>query len=334
MSRPRRNRDDSAQQLALREARSLANRKMAFTGHAIVWAATVLFLFVVAGMPAATIVATAWGIGLAAHGYFSVYGPQMRKKWIAGEVDRRLGATDRHERKQLESKHSRSVGELSASIAHEIRNPVTAAKSLLQQIGEDPSSDDNMEYARIALEELDRVEQSISHLLRFAREQDLDVQDMNLDAAIDSALDTFRDRIESTEVELERDVEACSMRGDPEKIRRVVINLVGNALDAVDGNNGASKRVRVSSGQNLADTEVWLRVKDNGEGIEPERLDKIFSPFHTSKKTGTGLGLAITRKVVEAHGGVIEVSSEVGSGTEFTVVFPRGGGVEAGDSHR
>jgi signal transduction histidine kinase len=307
---------------------------MAFNGHALMWGATVFFLFLVAGLTVAMIVASSWGIGLAAHGYFSVYGPEMRKKWIAGEVGRRLGSSSPVERKQLESKHSRTVGELSASIAHEIRNPVTAAKSLLQQIGEDPSSEDNMEYAKIALEELDRVEQSISHLLRFAREQDLDVRDMNLEDTIESALDTFRDRIESSDVDIERDVEPCSMRGDPEKIRRVVINLVGNALDAVDENNGASKRVRVSSGNNLADTEVWLRVKDNGEGIEPDRLDKIFSPFHTSKKTGTGLGLAITKKVVEAHGGLIEVTSDIGAGTEFTVVFPKGDGVEASDSHR
>jgi len=326
MSRSRNKRDRSPEAVALREARSMANRKMAFTGHAVVWGAVVLFLLFVAGFTVGMIVALGWGVGLAAHGYFTVLGPQMRNRWIAGEVDRRLQSSVTVERRQLEGKHSRDVGELSASIAHEIRNPVTAAKSLLQQIGEDPLSEDNVEYAKIALEELDRVEQSISHLLRFAREQDLELRQMDLADTIDSALDTLRERIESSDVEVQRDVEASSMRGDPEQIRRVVMNLVGNALDAVADGNGAAKRVRVSSGHNLADTEVWLRVKDNGPGIEVQRLDKIFSPFHTSKQSGTGLGLAITKKVVEAHGGTIDVTSAPGAGTEFTVVFPKSEG--------
>ena len=333
MSRSRKKHDRSPEEIALREARSLATRKMSFTGHAVVWGATVFFLLVVAGFTAAVITGLGWGIGLAAHGYFAVYGPEMRKRWIRTEVESRLRGNVSAERRQLEGKHARSVGELSASIAHEIRNPVTAAKSLLQQIGEDPSSDDNVEYAKIALEELDRVEHSIAHLLRFAREQDLALQSMDIAETIDSALDTFRDRIEASDVAIEKDLEAGQMRGDPEKIRRVVINLVGNALDAVDENNGSAKQVRVSSGRNLADTEIWLRVKDTGPGIEADGLEKIFSPFHTSKETGTGLGLAITKKVVEAHGGSIEVDSAPGSGTEFTVVFPKGGD-EAGHPRR
>jgi signal transduction histidine kinase len=113
--------------------------------------------------------------------------------------------------------------------------------------------------------------------------------------------------------------------GDPEQLRRVVINLVGNALDALDGRPSPPPRVDVEAGENLAGTEVWLRVRDNGPGIEPERLDKIFTPFHTSKSNGTGLGLPIARKIVESHGGSIEVESSVGKGTEFRVTLPKHG---------
>ena len=97
------------------------------------------------------------------------------------------------------------------------------------------------------------------------------------------------------------------------------------AIDALVGSTQAKPRVDVAAGENLAGTEVWLRVRDNGPGIEPERLEQIWTPFHTSKSNGTGLGLPITRKVVETHGGTIEVESPPGGGTEFRVVLPKAG---------
>ena len=113
------------------------------------------------------------------------------------------------------------------------------------------------------------------------------------------------------------------MVGDPEKLRRALLNLVGNALDALAGSETASPRVQVQTGDNLAGTEVWVRVRDNGPGMDEEALTRIWSPFHTSKEAGTGLGLAITRKIVEAHGGTIEVNSSVGKGAEFVLTFPK-----------
>ena len=82
-------------------------------------------------------------------------------------------------------------------------------------------------------------------------------------------------------------------------------------------------RIDVELGENLAGSEVWLRVRDNGVGIDSETLDKIFHPFFTSKESGTGLGLSITKKIVEAHGGQIEIQSELGQGAEFVLTFPK-----------
>jgi signal transduction histidine kinase len=193
-------------------------------------------------------------------------------------------------------------------------------------MGEDPSSEDNVEYANVALEELQRVEKSISHLLRFAREEDVEMSDVQLADIVDSALETFRDRIVQVGVEVDLDVApATDMRADADKLRRVIINLLGNALDAFEEREIASPRLQIASGENLAGTEIWIRVKDNGPGIEAERLDKIFSPFYTSKSSGTGLGLAISKKLVDAHGGSIEAHSAPGSGTEFVLTFPRQG---------
>ncbi len=321
--RPRRRaRDASPEERAYREARRVAALRLSFVTHLVPYAATCLFLLFVAGFRVAMIVALAWGIGVACHGFLAVLAPELRRRWIHEEVTRRVHVDVSRNRRELEGRHARSLEALSASIAHEIRNPITAAKSLVQQLGEDPGAGENVEYAKVALAELGRVERSISHLLRFAREEELEIKDVRLADVIDSALESLRDRFERQQVTLERDTQAAGhVAGDPDKLRRVVINLVGNALDALDGR--PAPRLEIAAGENLAGNEAWLRVRDNGPGIEPARLERIFNPFHTSKAEGTGLGLAITRKLVEAHDGSIEVDSRVGEGTEFVVRFPK-----------
>lgn len=292
--------------------------------HAFAFGSVCLFLLFVAGFRPAMIVALAWGIGLGSHWFAAIVAPRLRGRMIDEEVNSRLQTDVPRERRTLENEQSRRVEELSASIAHEIRNPITAAKSLVQQMGEDPGANDNVEYANVALEELERVERSISHLLRFAREEDIELRSVELRAVIESAIETFRDRLGKCGVIIELETESAGdMQGDPEKLRRVLINLLGNALDAFEEVDIQEPRIHVQAGENLAGTEVWVRVKDNGPGMDPERLAKIFSPFYTSKASGTGLGLAITKKVVDAHGGSIEAHSEPGSGTEFVLTFPK-----------
>ena len=201
---------------------------------------------------------------------------------------------------------------------------ITAAKSLVQQMGEDPNSSESIGYANVAIEELDRVERSISHLLRYAREEEVDLAPMRLCDVVESSLDSFRDRLSRSGVALKKELDSdAHMMGDPEKLRRVLINLVGNALDALEESATPKAVISVTVGENLAGTELWVRVRDNGPGIDPSTMEKIFSPFYTSKATGTGLGLAISKKLIDAHGGVIEAKSTPDTGTEFVVTFPK-----------
>jgi signal transduction histidine kinase len=313
----------SPEQIAYREAQDRAATRVRFFGHCVVWAMVTLFLIITAGFGEAMIVAFGWGIFLARQGYKAIIAPELERRFLEEELGWRMRRLA-EQKKVVENRTSRSLEELSASIAHEIRNPITAAKSLVQQMGEDPASVENVEYAKIALEELDRVERSISHLLRYAREEAMEQQDLVLTEIVDSALESFRDRLAKSGVKVERDHDGSgAMRGDPEKLRRVVINLVGNALDALEEAKTPDAKIVLSSGQNLAGSEVWLKVKDNGPGIPEDKIAKIWSPFFTSKAKGTGLGLAITKKLIEAHGGTIEVSSETQLGTEFTIVFSK-----------
>lgn len=279
---------------------------------------------------AATIVGVIWGLSLAGEYARRVIEPDLRDRWVRREVARELGRTAPLRRRKIEEEQTRRIEELSASIAHEIRNPITAARSLVQQMGEDPASGDNVGYAEVALEELGRVENSISHLLRYAREEDVQMEPMGMADVIDSSLTTLRDRIERRGVEIRTEIDSPGrMQGDPEKLRRVLINLIGNALDALEEAGVSNPRIAIEAGESLSGSEVWVRVRDNGPGMEPERLERIFSPFYTSKEAGTGLGLAISKKLVDAHGGSIEAHSREGAGAEFVLTFPKEGATSA-----
>jgi signal transduction histidine kinase len=316
----------SPEERALREARRRANRELAFLFHLLAYAGVEVFLVFVAGFRPALVVGLGWGIGLAFHYFAALVAPGLRRRMIEREVQRQVEVSAPAERRHLEDRHARSLERLAAGVAHEIRNPITAAKSLVQQMGEDPNAKETIAYANVALAELDRVERSISHLLRYARDEELDLREIRLGDVVDSALATFRDRAARLGAAIEREIDSPGpIRGDAEKLRRVVINLVGNALDALEQARTPQPRVRVLAGENLAGSQVWLRVRDNGPGIPPEVRERIFDPFYTSKQGGTGLGLALSRKIVEAHGGSLEVSSAPGEGTELVVTFPRRG---------
>jgi signal transduction histidine kinase len=310
---------------AYTEARRVAEEKVELWGK--FWRLAIVVVPLMIFVPwLAVIFLFFGGIDIAKRAYRVLYEPRLRERFVDEEVSKRIQLTVHEERRNLEDEHARSLEKLSASIAHEIRNPITAAKSLVQQIGEDPSALDNPEYASVALEELERVERSISHLLRFAREEEMRTAQIVMTDVLDSALETFRERAEREGVEIVRQFD-CEGRlpGDAEKLRRVAINLIGNALDSLIAAEIDKPRIGVSLGENLAGNEVWVRIVDNGVGIEQETLEKIFNPFYTSKEHGTGLGLPITKKLVEAHGGSIEVSSTRGGGAEFLLTFPKDG---------
>ena len=321
----------TAKEVAYREARKRASEKIAFLTHFIVYVAVLALILVSSGNLRATfIVALAWGIGIAFHYFKKLVAPGLRDRLIEDEVGRSIAQGVTQERRAAQTRHERSLEDLSASIAHEIRNPVTAAKSLVQQMGEDPLSSENIDYASVALEELDRVERSISHLLRYARDEEISFEPFEMADVVESTVDSYRDRIDllGVEVELQLDTRG-PMQGDAERMRRVLVNLVGNALDAVEQADTPVPRLQITGGENLAGTEVWVRIRDNGPGIQPDVIDKIFNPFFTTKDTGTGLGLALSKKVVDAHGGSMDVESNAEVGTEFVLTFPKSAGEAA-----
>jgi signal transduction histidine kinase len=313
----------SPEDRAYRAAQRRADEKVALS-RALLRAALItvpLLIFV----PIAGVIALIYfGLDVGRRAFRVFYEPRLRERFLQEEVQARVQSRVHSERRHLEDEHLRTLEQLSASIAHEIRNPITAAKSLVQQMGEDPVAADQEEYARVAIAELERVERSITHLLRFAREEEMRVEPIELVDVLESALETFRDRFARGEIELQREYDVTgSLDGDPEQLRRVVINLIGNAIEVLEEAEIRDPRVRVTMGENLAGSEIWLRIADNGRGFDEETRSRVFDPFYTSREEGTGLGLALCRKIVDDHGGTIDVASTPDAGTEFVISLPR-----------
>jgi signal transduction histidine kinase len=247
----------------------------------------------------------------------AVFGSRMLKeRFFDPAVEREL----RRERVVMQSEKQASIDELSSTIAHEIRNPIAAAKSLVQQMGEDPHSVENIEYAKVAIEELDRVERRISHLLKFAKEEDYDLALVNISTVVDSALTQMRAKLDAAKVHIARNyIGGPTVLVDAEKLRQVFANILDNAIDALEGVvEGRRIDLFIENGRGGA----TVRLRDNGCGIPADKLDRIFNPFFTTKEKGTGLGMAIAKKIVEAHEGTIDVVSKAGGGSEFIVSLP------------
>ena len=310
----------SPEEEALRRARRRAGAQAGFYAHLMSYLGVIAFLALInlftTRYPWFIWPAFGWGIGLFSH-WMAVFGSHMvRERYFDPAVEREL----RRERATMQTEKQASIDELSSSIAHEIRNPIAAAKSLVQQMGEDPTSVENVEYAKVALEELERVEHRVSHLLKYAKEEDYSFALVNLANVIDSALTQLRAKLDAAKIAISRNyIAGPTVQADAEKLRQVFANLVDNAIDALATiPEGRRIDLFLENGDGLA----TVRVRDNGCGIPSEKLDRIFNPFFTTKEKGTGLGMAISKKIVEAHEGAIEVASEVGRGTEFKVMLP------------
>ena len=216
----------------------------------------------------------------------------------------------------------RSLGELSAGVAHEIRNPLTGIATTAQVLREKLAGRDaEIEYIDVILQEIRRLDDIINNLLIFARPLTPEPSELKLAAVLQEALQLVEEEAagKSVSLELENalDEDTCQLDGD--QIKQVVLNLLLNALQACrDGGN-----VVLSLHESSRPGVIVIECSDTGEGITPEAADKLYNPFFTTRAEGTGLGLSISRKIIESHHGSIRHESEPGRGTRFFIELPR-----------
>ncbi|QDU19416.1 sensor histidine kinase [Urbifossiella limnaea] len=225
------------------------------------------------------------------------------------------------ERDALRAEQLALVGQMAAGVAHEVRNPLMAIK-LLVQAAADPHRAAPFRPRDLAVieGEIVRLEGIVSGFLDFARPPAPDKQVVDLAPVVTGAVAAFRGRADLQKVALVVDVSAAApaVHADPNQLRQVLHNLVGNALDAQPGGG----EVRVTAAAAGGDVEV--RVEDRGGGPPADLGERIFDPFVSTKPTGVGLGLSICRRIVESHGGAIRAVARPGGGAVFTVRLPRG----------
>ena len=228
------------------------------------------------------------------------------------------------ERKVYHTRKLASIGELAATVAHEIRNPLAGIKCLVQQMDEEASPGEALKVnTETILSEINRMDRIVAQLLAFSRKEDYQFTTLEPDSLLRETVRGFQisDGGKNLEIREEISTPSLRVRGDREKLQQVFINILDNASHAARA--GSDKpRVAVTAGPSPTGDRYLIGVHDNGGGIPAEQAQEVFNPFFTTKEKGTGLGLAISQKIVEAHGGEIRVKSDPHPGTLMEVSLP------------
>lgn len=230
---------------------------------------------------------------------------------------------DLTEKKQLEAEMKQkekwaAIGELSSSIAHEIRNPLASLKSSIEILREDLVPKDHKErLMEIALKEMERLNRIISDFLIYSRPSKLEMKRIDIHEILDETIEFLKNMEPNKDnIKIVKHYSrALQVNVDPEKMKQVFWNLGLNALDAMPMEGKLVISTEHSNGF------IHIHFKDSGMGIQEKDIEKIFYPFFTTKEHGTGLGLAIAYRIIDEHKGKIKVESSVGLGTDFEIIL-------------
>jgi len=251
---------------------------------------------------------------------------------IMGNHLRNLMSDVSDSRTKLERSHDQllaaeklaSVGKLAATVAHEIRNPLTAIKMWLFSIQE--TAEGNVELGRklrIVSEEITRLESIVRNFLEFSRPPALRCLPQDIGAVIDQTLELLRLRLREREIRIEHAPwdKLPPVMADAAQLKQVFLNLLNNAADAMIG--GGEIRITATAEKDVAGRPmVVVRICDTGHGMPEDVQSRVFEPFFTTKETGTGLGLCIAAQVMARHGGALVLESSTERGTSFAVWTP------------
>jgi signal transduction histidine kinase len=258
---------------------------------------------------------------LTADGDFAAIDRQLDQ--VVHRAEEMMRRMQRQQREILRSEQLAALGQLAASVAHEVRNPLTGMKLLveaaLRPARPQALSREDLEVIR---DEITRLDQTVQHFLDFARPAPLVRRVTDLREVVTRPVELVRARARQQQVEVRAELpdEPVNVDLDAGQLGTVVVNLLLNALDALPRGGRVNVEVRAN------ESECRLRVSDTGPGIPPELLPRLFTPFASGKATGTGLGLSLARRIVEEHGGTIEAANAAEGGACFTITLPRAWG--------
>jgi signal transduction histidine kinase len=224
-----------------------------------------------------------------------------------------------HRTQMSRAEHLATLGELATGLAHEIRNPLAGIAGVIEIVGRDlPATSPARAVVKDVRQEIARINRTLSDLLETARPHPPQIRQGNLNTTVEHAVMLARQQVLSQPItiELRKAPDLPEVEHDSDQIHQVLLNLLLNAVQAVEGPGTVLVELGSRSGY------ASVMVSDTGRGIPQQHLPNIFRPFYTTKGNGTGLGLSLARRIVEEHQGRIEVASVVGDGSKFTVLLP------------
>ncbi len=232
------------------------------------------------------------------------------------ELEAKIAQLEHTQTQLVQSEKLASIGQMSAAIAHGLRNPLASLRAAAQVVRRHPTSPASTEHLDAIIEEVDRLDRRISHLLSFSRPAPFHPLQENVARLLEGVLGSFAELARARGVELQMDVAPLlpPVRVDPMQVEQALVEIVSNALDAMP--QGGRLRISASSNGSTADASgVVIEIGDTGPGIPEQVLPSVCEPFFTTRQDGTGLGLAIAKRYIEQNGGDLEISSRPGGTT-------------------
>ncbi|MFC1767406.1 ATP-binding protein [Candidatus Margulisiibacteriota bacterium] len=223
----------------------------------------------------------------------------------------------------VQSEKLASLGTMAAGIAHEIKNPLTSLQLFSQMMAE--RFDDHefrLKFTQVVPPEIERLNSIVSELVAFAKPSKLTREPVSMNEILEKSIRLSEISFKKLNVKIVKEFqETPKVVADGQKLMQIFLNLMMNGAHAIEGTNQKGN-ITVSTFHDPSSNMVSVSIADTGTGMPPETVKKIFDPFFTTKEKGTGLGLAITKRIIDEHNGKVNVESEVGKGTTFTVSLP------------
>lgn len=244
---------------------------------------------------------------------------------LVSTINRMMDELEKRQEELIQSRKIASIGTLTAGIAHEINNPVNNLSLLLEALIEDGKNMDDEERDQLyhdAMDQADRTSKIVKNLLEFSRASHPRVEDVDLSEIVDKTTRLLSNEFKLNDIHFVKEVQERlpAIRLDKSGLQQVLLNLFLNSIQAMEKGG----KLKVWIGREEKSNEIRLDVADNGPGILPEHIDQIFDPFFTTKKegVGTGLGLSVSYNIIKKNGGRMEVQSQPGKGTCFSIFLP------------
>ncbi len=239
------------------------------------------------------------------------------------ELAGKVGQLERAQAQLVQSEKLASIGEMSAAVAHGLRNPLASLRASAQLVLRHPGSTAASEQLQLIVDEVDRLDRRITHLLAFSRPAPFRPIAERFANLVQEVLPAFAERFKTQGVQLEQDLpgDLPEVLADTMKLEQALVELISNALDAMPDGGRLVLAARVATGP-TGRNGIAVELRDTGRGIPVETLSSVGQPFFTTRPEGTGLGVATARRFVEQHGGRLDLASKAGEGTIVRIWLP------------